>query len=154
MDETKRELIEGFSNHFETIHNFPPLTSKIYSFLLMDCKREGITFDEIVETMNASKSSISNSLTFLSQLKHVEHFTKIDHRKRFYRVTPQSILMRLKKTQGNLMQEKLISEKYYFYMYAKLEDKNHKSLVKSKIYIDHLEKVIEELAQTIEKLKQ
>ena len=120
----------------------------------MDCNRKGTTFDEIVEVMHASKSSVSNSLTFLSQLKHVEHFTKIDNRKRFYRVSPQSILMRLKKTQGNLLEEKKLSEKYYIYLNEKIEDKDSPSLVKSKVYIQYLEKSISELAETIENLKQ
>ena len=153
MDERKKELIEGFSNYFEDIYHFPPLTSKIYSFLLMDCKRKGVTFDEIVELFNASKSSVSNSLTYLGQLKHVEYFTKIDSRKRFYRVSPESILMRLKRINDNLREEKKLSEKYYSYLKGEIEDEENSTLIKSDIYINHLDRAIEQLSETIEQLK-
>ena len=153
MDENKEKLIEGFSNYFEDIYHFPPLTSKIYSYLLMDCNRKGITFDEIVEVFNASKSSVSNSLTYLSQLKHVEYFTKIDSRKRFYRVSPESTLMRLKRINDNLREEKKLSEKYYAYLKDEIEDDKNSALIKSSIYINYLERAIEQLSETIEQLK-
>src|SRR5690625_6473178 len=97
MNEDKLELINDFSNYFEEIYKFPPLTSKIYSYLILDISKEGTTFDELVEVFNASKSSVSNSLNFLSQLDYVEHFTKIDNRRRFYRVASGSIIVRLKR---------------------------------------------------------
>ena len=101
------ELINDFSNYFEEVYKFPPLTSKIYSYLILDISKEGTTFDELVEVFNASKSSVSNSLNFLSQLDYVEHFTKIDTRKRFYRVASGSIMVRLKRFSNILQQEKI-----------------------------------------------
>jgi DNA-binding transcriptional regulator GbsR (MarR family) len=153
LKEDQIELIECFSQHFEKIHNFPPLTSKIYAYLILDCKREGITFDEIVETFNASKSSVSNSLNFLTQLKHIEHFTKIDTRKRFYRISPGNILMRLHKIHDMLVLEKKLSEKLKCYKLKVLEDPAEISIRRSEIYIEHLNKTIEELDNTILKLE-
>jgi len=153
MNESKKELIEDLSCYFESAHNLPPLTSKIYSYLLLDCKREGITFDEFVEVFNASKSSVSNSLNFLTQLKYVEYFSKIDDRKRFYRVSSENVLMRLKKIHDMLMLEKQLSEKLKCYKLKKLEDSNEISIKKSEIYIEHLENAIEQLSTTIIKLE-
>ena len=153
MEESKIELIEDFSIHFEKVHNFPPLTSKIYAYLILDCKREGVTFDELVEVFNASKSSVSNSLNFLTQLKHIEYFTKIETRKRFYRISSGNILMRLQKIHEMLVHEKMLSEKLKCYKLKVLENKEEISIQRSEIYIDHLNKTIEELDNTISKLE-
>lgn len=153
MNETQKELIGDFSCYFENAHNLPPLTSKIYSYLLLDCKREGITFDEFVEVFNASKSSVSNSLNFLTKLKYIEYFSKIDDRKRFYRVSSESVLMRLKKIRDMLALEKQLSEKLKCYKLEKLDDPNEISIRKSDIYIEHLDSAIAQLAKTITKLE-
>jgi len=153
MNENKIELIEDFSNYYENAYNFPPLTSKIYAYLLLDCKREGITFDELTEVFNASKSSVSNSLNFLTQLKHIEYFTKIDNRKRLYRISQGNVLLRLQKIHNMLLQEKQLSEKLKCYKLDKLEDPNEISIQKSEIYIEHLDNAIKQLSKTITKLE-
>lgn len=153
MNPDKIELIEDFSSYFENIYNFPPLTSKIYSYLILDTKREGITFDELVETFNASKSSVSNSLNFLSQLNYVEYFSKIDHRKRFYRVAPESMLVRLKRVSTILQHEKQLTCKFMNYLSESSEDGEANRVLKSEIYIKHLDSSIAQLENTIKKLE-
>lgn len=154
MQSEKIELINNFSSYFEEIYKFPPLTSKIYSFLILDINKEGTTFDELVEVFNASKSSVSNSLSFLSQLNYVEHFTKINCRKRFYKVTPESMLVRLKKVSNVLQQEKLLIIKYRDYL-SKQDESNEKEIkiLKSEIYIKHLKGSIEKLVETIKEFE-
>lgn len=61
--------------------------------------------------------------------------------------------MRLKQINDNLREEKKLSEKYYTYLKGEIEDEENSTLVKSNIYINHLERAIEHLSETIEQLK-
>lgn len=153
MDQDKLELIGDFSSYFETTQNFPPLISKIYAYLLLDCSQKGTTFDELVEVFNASKSSISNGLNFLTQLKHIEYFTKIDDRKRFYRIVPENLMLRLENIQKMLSTEKELTQKLKNYKIKMDNEDNDLSTIKTDIYIDHLKRAIEQLSITVEKLK-
>ncbi len=152
MDETKKELIREFSAYFESSHNFPPLTSKVYAYLLLDCESIGVTFDELTEIFNASKSSISNSLNFLTQIKQIEYYTKIENRKRFYRTVPNNLILRLQNIQEMLSNEKRLSEKLRTYKLEIQNNQNDLNILKSDIYIEHLESVVKQLNSTIEKL--
>lgn len=152
MDETKKELIREFSAYFESSHNFPPLTSKVYAYLLLDCESIGVTFDELTEIFNASKSSISNSLNFLTQIKQIEYYTKIENRKRFYRTVPNNLILRLQNIQEMLSNEKRLSEKLRTYKLEIQNNQNDLNKLKSDIYIEHLESVVKQLNSTIEKL--
>jgi len=153
MDEQLKELIEDFSKYFETTYNFPPLTSKIYAYLMLDCKNNGVTFDELVEVLNASKSSVSNSLNFLTQLKHIEYFTKIDNRKRFYRISSENLLIRLRKIHDMLVHERQLVERLRNYRQETCEGYYENSILKSGIYLEHLNHSITQLSGTIEKLE-
>lgn len=153
MDDIFKDLIESYANYFEAHHNFAPLTSKIYSYLFLDYKEEGITFDELVEVFNASKSSVSNSLTVLTQLRYIEYSTKIDQRKRLYRVAPNATLIRLEKIQHLLQLEKNLSERYRSFILDRSKNAEDHRIIKSDIYIDHLSNTVKQLAFTIQKLK-
>jgi len=153
MDEDKRLLIRDFSNYFETTQKLPPLISKIYAYLLLDCEKKGVTFDELVETLNASKSSVSNSLNFLTQLKYIEYFTKLDERKRLYRIVPDNIIIRLQNIQEILNNEKELSRKLMDYKLKMNKNPEEPSIQKSIIYIEHLELAARQLTETINKLK-
>lgn len=153
MDNQLKELIEDFSKYFENTYSFPPLTSKIYAYLMLDCKTNGVTFDELVEILNASKSSVSTSLNFLTQLKHIEYFTKIDNRKRFYRISSENLLIRLRKILDMLAHERQLVERLKHYRQESCEGGRENSILKSDIYLDHLKNSIGQLSQTIEKLE-
>lgn len=152
LDENQKDLIKGFSSYFENTYQFPPLTSKIYAYLLVTYNREGTTFDEFTEIFNASKSSVSNSLSFLIQLKYIEYYSKIDNRKRFYRISNNSMVKRLEKIHSVLNQEKQLVEKFKNYLEKNSNNKNDLNLVKSDIYVEHLDIVIKQLSITLEKL--
>lgn len=129
------------------------MTSKIYSYLLLDCGRNGVTFDELVEIFNASKSSVSNSLNFLTQVKYIEYFTKIEDRKRFYRIVPDNLVIRLKNIRDMLSNERGLSARLRDYKLEMGHDPKEMSILKSDIYIDHLEHAVNQLDKTIDKLK-
>lgn len=153
MDEKKLELLRDFSSYFESAYNFPPLTSKIYTYLLIEIEREGVNFDELVEVFNASKSSVSNSLNFLTQINYIEYFSKIDCRKRLYRVAPENMLIRLQKISMILEQEKQLTEKFKSYALDLKTNPTDLSIQKCDIYTDHLESAVKQLNKTIKKLE-
>ena len=49
IQKEKEELIEMFGIHFETLYHLPPLASRILGTLIIDCCRQGLTFEELVE---------------------------------------------------------------------------------------------------------
>ncbi len=152
MDSRVKDLIESFSKYFETYHNFAPLTSKIYAYLLVENDSGGTSFDTLTEIFNASKSSVSNSLNVLTQLKYIEYYSKIDQRKRLYRIAPNATMIRLEKIHDLLILEKDLSEKFKRYLLDTNDDPQNIQIIKSNIYIEHLDSTVRQLADTIQKL--
>ncbi|UVD78246.1 MULTISPECIES: transcriptional regulator [Myroides] len=114
--------------------------------------RDGVTFDELVEKLNASKSSVSNSLNLLISNNQIEHFNKIDERKRFFRLNPNFMTTRLQLIRDLLEREHNLSLRLEnFVTTGEINAQNCE--MKMKLYIDHLEKSKKHLTETIEKLK-
>lgn len=81
----KKELIEEIGLNIEALLGIAPLAARIYALLILS-SYEGLTFDEIKEAVQASKSSVSTSLKVLTQLKYIDYHTKPGVRKRYFRV--------------------------------------------------------------------
>lgn len=90
LQKEKEELIEMFGIHFETNHNLPPLGSRILATLILDGCRCGITFEDLVEKMSASKSSVSTNLNLLQKLGKITYYTLPGDRKKYFRSSPFS----------------------------------------------------------------
>jgi len=84
--EQHKELIEEIGMGVEERAGLSPLASRIYALLTMSSEN-GLTFDDIKETIEASKSSISVNINVLLQLKYVEYYTKPGDRKRYFKVS-------------------------------------------------------------------
>jgi DNA-binding transcriptional regulator GbsR (MarR family) len=84
----KLELIELFGRHFATYHNLPPLASRILGTLILDCCDKGLTFEELVERMSASKSSVSTNLNLLLKTGKVTYYTVSGDRKKYFKPCP------------------------------------------------------------------
>jgi DNA-binding transcriptional regulator GbsR (MarR family) len=86
----REELIELFGMHFETLLNLPPLGSRILATLIIDTPTQGVTFEEVVENMGASKSSVSTNLNLLLKLGKINYYTLPGNRKKYFRPSPFS----------------------------------------------------------------
>lgn len=86
----KTELIELFGIHFESLYNLPPLASRILGTLIVDCCRDGMTFETMVERMEASKSSVSTNLNLLLKLGKITYYTLPGDRKKYFKPAPFS----------------------------------------------------------------
>lgn len=91
----KKEAVESLGLHFERRTQIAPLAARIQALLILSTN-EGLTFDEIVNFTEASKSSVSSNLNLLLQIKSVEYFTISGERKRYFRSSKDRLCIRLK----------------------------------------------------------
>ncbi len=81
----QKQLIEEIGQVNEERLGLSPLAARIYALLALS-SYDGLTFDEIKEFIQASKSSTSVNINVLTQLNHIEYYTKSGDRKRYFRV--------------------------------------------------------------------
>ena len=79
-----KEIFRDMVKFYGDVLHLPPLAAKIYSYLIFDFDRNGVSFDEVVEIFSASKSAVSSNLNLLLNLNIITDFNKIDERKRFF----------------------------------------------------------------------
>ncbi|KFF01179.1 transcriptional regulator [Chryseobacterium formosense] len=82
--EIDEKIFQDAVKFYGTVLNLPPLASKIYSYLIFDFDKVGITFDEFVEVFSASKSSVSTSINLLLNAELIVDVNKMDERKRYF----------------------------------------------------------------------
>jgi DNA-binding transcriptional regulator GbsR (MarR family) len=151
--EEKKELIEMFGVHFEKHYNMSPLSSRILGLLIVDGCKAGMTFEELVTKLEASKSSVSTNLNLLLKIGRIEYYTLPGDRKKYFKAAPLS--QRFNNYLSLLEDEKLITDRLMTYR------KNHisctaeaRNLKHSIAYKEHILKVEALLMDTIEKFKE
>src|SRR5690606_28709516 len=77
-------------------------------YLVFDFERKGVSFDEFVEVLAASKSSVSSNLNLLLNLKIIKDFNKIDERKRFFVMNEDFMKIRFEELIEMMQRELLI----------------------------------------------
>lgn len=119
----KLALVEDLAVHFECNDNLPPLASKIVIYLILS-GIEGATFDELVEKLEASKSSVSTSLNLLQSLERITYSTKLGDRKRYFKISPNHLIRRLDEKIIEWEKEKNIHLKIYNFKQKMMKAKN------------------------------
>jgi DNA-binding transcriptional regulator GbsR (MarR family) len=82
LSEEQRKLIEKIGIFHEQ-QGFPPATGRIMGLLYVT-DRPYLSFEEILETLNISKSATSNALNMLLQMRLIEYTTYPGDRKRYF----------------------------------------------------------------------
>ncbi len=82
LTEKQKELIESFGVLQEHM-GLTPAAARINSLLTIADENE-ITFDDIRETLNLSKSATSNALSVLLKMNNIDYKTKSGDRKRYF----------------------------------------------------------------------
>lgn len=90
IQKEKNEIREMFGDHFEKLYNIPPLAARILGVLIIDGCKSGLTFESLVETMGASKSSISTNLNLLLKMEKITYFTICGDRKKYFKAADLS----------------------------------------------------------------
>ena len=153
MNIEKQELIEMFGIHFEHQYNISPLAARILGVLIIDGCKSGVTFEELVTKMKASKSSISTNLNLLQKMDLINYFTVSGDRKKYFKAAPLS--ERLKNYLNLIDSEKLLVEKIITYREKNIScTQENINLQNSYAYKEHLIKVEEVLNNSINKFKE
>lgn len=144
-----KALLEDLSAiHMEMFH-LPPLTANIFTLMMFDFEKEGITFEEILDATCASKSSVSNALNRLLQSNHIEFTNKLNERKRYYRVNQDVFKIHFRDTIIKLKKHKSVMQRYTSVRneVLQLKDENSKKIQN---FIELQEKVIELFEKSLE----
>lgn len=91
LRDKKNKLVERLGVFIENEDNMAPLEARIFSTLILTGKG-GITFENLVKDLNASKSTICTHLNTLQASGRVSYFTKPGDRKRYFNVTPNRLV--------------------------------------------------------------
>ncbi|KMQ68371.1 transcriptional regulator [Chryseobacterium sp. FH2] len=103
--EIDEKIFQDAVKFYGTIFDIPPLASKIYAYLLFDAERVGITFDEFVEVLSASKSSVSTSISLLLNAELIVDHNKMDERKRYFFLNEEYKKIRFEKIVQKMQDE-------------------------------------------------
>jgi DNA-binding transcriptional regulator GbsR (MarR family) len=153
MHEEKQELIEMFGIHFEHQYNIAPLAARILGFLIIDGCKSGLTFEELVSKLKASKSSISTNLNLLQKMNLINYFTLSGDRKKYFKAAPLS--QRLKNYLTLVDSEKILIERVISYREKNIScTQENVNLQNSYAYKEHILKVEELLNNSINKFKE
>ncbi|KQT23233.1 transcriptional regulator [Chryseobacterium sp. Leaf405] len=109
--EIDEKIFQDAVKFYGTVFNLPPLASKIYAYLLFDYEKAGITFDEFVDVLAASKSSVSTSISLLLNAELIVDHNKMDERKRYFFINDEYKRIRFEKIVQKMQDElKLIDD--------------------------------------------
>ena len=146
--EIDEKIFQDAVKFCSTMFNLPPLASKIYSYLIFDFEKVGITFDEFAEVFSASKSSVSTNITLLLNAQLINDVNKIAERKRYFFTNNDYKKIRFEKIVQKMQDElKLIDDISKF---RKIKDKNYDD--KMEIYKSLLNKNIKNIQESLNKL--
>ena len=152
IQKEREELIEMFGIHFELLYNLPPLGSRILGLLIIDGCKTGLTFEELVIKMKASKSSVSTNLNLLLKMGKITYYTVAGDRKKYFKPSPFS--ERLANYIKLVDFEKKILDRLIHYREQTItcseEQYNMEDIVAYKLHVCEVEEL---LVKTIEKFK-
>lgn len=114
LSEEQKHLVEELGVYREK-DGLQPAAARISALLLVSPKTE-LTFDEIREALNLSKSATSNALNFLLSVSLVEYITLPGDRKRYFRSRLASWEKDLQKRlenglKGNVLLKKVLAQR-------------------------------------------
>ncbi len=87
----KMGLVERLGVHLEKREKLAPVAARILSYVILTGKK-GSTFEDMVNILCASKSTISTHLNHLQDLKKIEYFTKTGDRKKYFVIDKDMIV--------------------------------------------------------------
>jgi DNA-binding transcriptional regulator GbsR (MarR family) len=124
--EIDEKIFQDAVKFYGTIFNIPPLASKIYAYLLFDYEKVGITFDEFVEVLSASKSSVSTSISLLLNAELIIDHNKMDERKRYFFTNDEYKKIRFEKIVQKMQDELKLLDDFNNFKKAQDDDYNEK----------------------------
>ncbi len=105
----KEELIERLGVHIEQKDQIAPLAARIISSLILNGNK-GCTFEELVVSLKASKSTVSTHLNALQQASMITYYTVCGDRKKYFTINPNGTIIHMNKMLRNWEEEKQLHE--------------------------------------------
>ena len=143
-----KEIFRDMVKFYGDVLHLPPLAAKIYSYLIFDFDRNGVSFDEVVEIFCASKSSVSSNLNLLLNLNIITDFNKIDERKRFFMMNEKYMKIRFEEIIDNMERDLSILNKLKEFRNTTDEE----ALRKFEVYANLFDKNILNIKETLDQL--
>lgn len=152
ISKEKQKLIEEIGLRLEKRLQIAPLAARIYALLTLS-SNAGLTFEEIREIIGSSKSSTSVNLNVLTQLKHIDFYTKSGDRKRYFKIAKYFQLSTLEAHHQSLENEIKLVEKINDYNRVHYPEKflNEESV--GDITTNYLRMMQDLVTVTIDKIK-
>lgn len=151
FSEEKQKLIEEMGLYFEKNVQIPPLAARIYAIMILS-PEAGHTFEEIMELVCASKSSVSTNLHLLLQLKNIEYFTKTGDRKRYFRSSRDYLHIMLQEYLTNVQGQLRLVEKINEFNSKNNPIKYENGKYIGKLFLDYLKLQEQNLINTNKKI--
>ncbi|HER40158.1 MAG TPA: transcriptional regulator [Salinimicrobium catena] len=85
LDKEKAQLTEKLGVLMERKYKLAPVAARILSTLILSGK-PGLSFDELVKQLQASKSTVSTNLEHLQKIKRIGYYTMPGDRKRYFKL--------------------------------------------------------------------
>lgn len=149
--EIDEKIFQDAVKFCSTMFNLPPLASKIYSYLIFDFEKVGITFDEFVDVFSASKSSVSTNIKLLLNAQLIIDINKIDERRRYFYTNTEYKKVRFEKIVQKMQDElNLIEDLRKFRKLRKVDDQDFED--KMEVYKSLLNKNIVNIQESLNKL--
>ncbi|WP_458626579.1 GbsR/MarR family transcriptional regulator [Winogradskyella sp. PC D3.3] len=101
----KMALVEKLGVHLENREQLAPVAARILSYIILTGKR-GATFEDLVSTLCASKSTISTHLNHLKDLNKIEYFTKTGDRKKYFIINKDTIIQHVDRMISHWQEER------------------------------------------------
>jgi len=113
----RSRLVELLGVHFEKEEQLAPVAARILGTLMVT-DQEGITFDQLVKELEASKSTVCTNLNILESGKMISYFTKTGDRKRYYTIVQNRLIKMIDKQIAKWKTERIIHEQLIQYKKA------------------------------------
>lgn len=105
MMQKRKNLIEKIGVQIERRRQLAPLAARILAYLILK-DHKGETFENLVEGLCASKSTISTHLSSLQATHQVTYYTKPGDRKKYFILSPDALIREMNETIEGWEEEK------------------------------------------------
>lgn len=154
MHPKQEKLIHKYAAHFHENYKMGPLQAQIFSYVLIIGKKQGVTFDDILQYTKASKSSVSININCLLDKKSIFYINKPNDRKKYF--LPNKLSSVLERTEFIIKKDiELLYEMIDYYEEIKVNDNENdfKHINNMRLFKDHLEKIEKSLVETLKKFE-
>ncbi|MGS2763371.1 GbsR/MarR family transcriptional regulator [Sinomicrobium sp. M5D2P9] len=153
LENEKCNLVEELGVYFEKNEAFSPLSARIFSIMVLT-GAGGVTFEELLEKLEASKSSVSTNLQLLQSQGKITYFTKTGDRKRYFKIAPDQMLVRLDEKIEQWKKEKQLLQKVHCYKTKYMQNSGEDADKVGLMFNEHYIKFTEEMLNNLTRLRE